>query len=86
MPNIIRLQNIQIETPSVKWEKDDFHGGAQQVVTIKFKVPDLAMAYQSELAAQKFVDGLANVTIELLGPSFYMPNVDPETGEVSESI
>jgi hypothetical protein len=84
MGNIIRINKALIQNPRVKWEPDKFNGGARQIVTVSFEIPDLPMTFQSELAAQVAVNGLADVVIELEGPTFYMPSVNRETGEIEE--
>lgn len=83
--NVIQLDLVGIQVPSVKWEKDTLNGGAEEVTTIKFTVRNLSKGLQAELAAQSFSNQIANLSIRLLQPSIYMlKEVDPVTGEVGE--
>ncbi len=91
-PKAIRLELVGILLPKTKWEQDLIEGGARKIVSIAFAIPDLSDSITAELAAQSFAGSVANVTIELLGPSFYMGDIkdgqvmNAKTGEIQGTI
>lgn len=85
LSNVIRIEGVFIDKPTVTWERDELDGrGTRQVITVKFKAADLSKPIQQELAEQHFANGFANLTIELLQPSFYGVGlmVDSASGEM----
>lgn len=92
--NKVKVSLVGIEKPSVKWEQDDVEGGARQVAVLKFRVPNLPLQLQQEMAAHAFAGNVANLEIEFLQPSFYMSHlnedgqitrVNGDTGEIAGS-